>query len=342
MHKRFVLYIAFSLLLLFSCNNTFKADSSENNTSDSSTEQLKIEVFDSLALAIISPNATLDILAKGFYWSEGPLWIDELQAVLFSDVPANKIYKWSEADSLGIYLESAGHSGEGNINSGKGPNGLILDMNHKLLICQHGDRRIARMDADLKNPQVQFITIADSFEGKKFNSPNDLAIDHAGNIYFTDPPYGQPENKTGEIGINGVFKVSSDNEVRLLVDSLRWPNGIALSLDQKTLYINQSDQINPVLYSYDIAGDGSLENGKILFDFTTLAENANGLPDGLKIHQSGNIFATGPGGVHIISPEGKHLAAIKTGKSTANCAFDTDQKYLYMTTTDLLLRVKLK
>ncbi len=172
------------------CNNN-KADSSENIHIDPLTKQLKIEVYDSSALTIVDPSATFEILAKGFYWSEGPLWVDELQAVLFSDVPANKIYKWSERDSLSICLEFAGHSGKENKDSDKGP--------------------------------------------------NDLVMDRAGNIYFTDPPYGQPENKTGEIGINGVFIVSPNKDVSLLVDSLTMLNGVALSLDQKTLYINQSD-----------------------------------------------------------------------------------------------------
>jgi gluconolactonase len=342
MNHRNVLYIAFLLFLLVSCKNNPKADSAESNAIDPVLEQFKIETYDELALTIIDPNATFEILAKGFWWSEGPLWVDELQAVLFSDVPANKIYKWSEKDSLSIFLESAGHSGKENKNSDRGSNGLILDLEKKLVICQHGDRRVARMDADLTNPQAQFITIAGIYEGKKFNSPNDLAMDRTGNIYFTDPPYGQPGNKTDEIGINGVFKVGPDQKVSLLVDSLSWPNGIALSQDGQTLYINQSDPEKPVLYSYEIARDGSLKNGKILFDFLANAKNGNGLPDGLKIHKSGNIFATGPGGVHIISPEGKHLAAIKTGKATSNCAFDTDYKYLYMTTTDLLIRVRLK
>jgi gluconolactonase len=342
MNHRNVIYLAFLLFFVISCKNNPKADLAESSAGDPLMEQLTIEIYDPIALTIIDPNANFEILAKGFWWSEGPLWVDELQAVIFSDVPANKIYKWSERDSLVIYLESAGHSGEENKDSDKGPNGLMLDLENKLVICQHGDRRIARMDADLKNPQSQFITIAGTYQGEQFNSPNDLTMDRAGNIYFTDPPYGQPENKTAEIGIKGVFKVSPDYEVTLLVDSLNWPNGIALSLDQRTLYVNQSDPNNPVLYSYEIAADGSLENGKILFDFLALAKNGQGLPDGLKIHKSGNIFATGPEGIHIISPEGKHLAAIKTGKATANCAFDTDQEYLYMTTTDLLIRVKLK
>jgi len=342
MDKRWFFYIAVSFLLFASCNTKDKANSAESINNNSFTEQLKIEVLDSMALNSVDPNAPVEILAKGFYWSEGPLWVDELQSVLFSDVPANKIYQWNEKDSLSVYLESAGHTGEENKDSDKGPNGLILNQENELLLCQHGDRRIARLDADLKNPQPQFTTIADTYKGEKFNSPNDLTMDRAGTIYFTDPPYGRPENKTGEIGINGVFKVSPNKEVSLLVDSLTMPNGIGLSPDEQTLYINQSDPNNPVLYRYEIAESGVLENGKVIFDFRALAKDAHGLPDGLKVHQSGHIFATGPGGVHLISPEGKHLAVIKTGKATANCAFDTGQQYLYMTTTDLLMRVKLK
>ena len=342
MDKRWFFYIAFSFLLFASCNTKDKADSYENIPNDSLTAKLTIEVFDSMALNIVDPNAPIEILAKGFYWSEGPLWVDELQAILFSDVPANKIYQWNEKDSLTVYLESAGHTGEENKDSDKGPNGLILTRENKLLLCQHGDRRIARLDDDLKKPQPQFITIADTYKGKKFNSPNDLTMDRAGTIYFTDPPYGLPENKTGAIGINGVFKVSPNKEVSLLVDSLTMPNGIGLSPDEQTLYINQSDPNNPVLYRYEIAESGVLENGKVIFDFRAFAKDARGLPDGLKVHPSGHIFATGPGGVHVISPEGKHLAVIKTGKATANCAFDTGQQYLYMTTTDWLMRVRLK
>lgn len=333
-------------LLLFpfflSCNNKYKPEASNLSSSDALEQDLKIEIYDEAALSIIDPNANLEILANGFYWSEGPLWIEDLQSVIFSDVPANKIYQWNEEEGLSTYLKSAGHSGAENINSGRGPNGLILDLEERLIICQHGDRRIARLAADLRDPEPDFITVADSYQGKRFNSPNDLVMDQSGNIYFTDPPYGLPENKTGEIGMNGVFKVSPKEEVTVLVDSLSMPNGIGLSPNEKTLYINQSDPKNPVLYSYEIAGDGSLKNGKILFDFKALSEEKKGLPDGLKVHESGNIFATGPGGVHIISPQGKHLAAILTGTATANCAFDTGQEHLYMTSTDRLMRVKLK
>ena len=139
MNTRIAFLIAFSVFFIISCNHKPKTDSSENDGTDSFTDQFKIEVYDSIALALVDPDATFEILAQGFYWSEGPLWVDELQAVLFSDVPANKIYKWSEKDSLSVYLESSGHSGEENKNSGQGPNGLILDLENKLVICQHGD-----------------------------------------------------------------------------------------------------------------------------------------------------------------------------------------------------------
>jgi gluconolactonase len=268
--------------------------------------------------------------------------VEALQALLFSDVPTNKIYKWSPHDSLSTYLEYAGHTGQGNKNSNRGSNGLLLDNESQLILCQHGERRIARLSAALSHPQPKFITLADTYDDKPFNSPNDLDIDRAGNIYFTDPPYGQPNTKTAEIGINGVFKVAPSGAVTMLIDSLDRPNGIALSLNQNTLYINQSDREKPFLYKYEITADGSLKNGKILFDFRPFTKQHKGLPDGLKIHNSGNIFATGPGGVHLISPSGKHLATIETGKRTANCAFDTDQKYLYTTTTDMLIRLRLK
>lgn len=342
MFKQFIFSLAFILIVSSSCNNKLKGDSAANAAIDSLTTQFKIEVYDSIALTMVDPIIPFEILAKGFYWSEGPLWIEELNSVIFSDVPANKIYKWNEKDSLSTYLEFAGHSGLENKNSDKGPNGLILDQQNQLIVCQHGDRQIARLTSSLKNPKPQFETVAATYNGLKFNSPNDLDIDNYGNIYFTDPPYGQPETKTGEIGMNGVYKVDVNNKVTLLVDTLSMPNGIALSANYKTLYISQSNPNKQVLYSYDIAPNGFLENGKIVFDFLPLAKNANGLPDGLKIHKSGNIFATGPGGVHIISPEGKQLALIKTGKATANCAFDTKQDYLYMTTTDMLMRIKLK
>jgi len=266
MKTRLTLGLAVALALFVSCNNNSQK-TNEDKKSDTITMNSAVEIFDPAAELIVSPDARFEVLAEGFYWSEGPLWIEELQSVIFSDVPANKIYRWNEKDGLSVYLESSGHSGAENVKSNRGSNGLILNAKGDLLLCQHGDRRIAEMKPEVKNPDSDFLTIAESYDGKKFNSPNDLVMDDEGNIYFTDPPYGLPENKTGEIGINGVFKVSPDKVVTLLIDSLTRPNGIGLSPDQKTLYINQSDPQNPILLRYDILDDGMLSNGSVLFDY---------------------------------------------------------------------------
>lgn len=342
MNKIIVFSQLIALCCLVACTATTKPDTTENTQEKTASQEFYVTIFDTAALSLIDQNAAFEVLAEGFYWSEGPLWVSSLNALLFSDVPANKIYKWSENDSLEVYLESAGHSGVENIASGKGPNGLLLDAENKLIICQHGDRRVARMDAAIDEPKAVFVSLASSYLDNDFNSPNDLTMDRDGNIYFTDPPYGRDNNETAEIGYNGMFKVSPDGQVTLLLDSLSWPNGIALALDHKTLYINQSDPQKPVMYSYTIASDGTLINGQVFFDFGPLTTHGIGLPDGLKVHKSGNIFATGPGGVHVISPEGEHLALVKTGKATANCAFDDDFSWLYMTSTNRLLRIKLK
>jgi gluconolactonase len=344
------LFFFLSLMVVFiACNN----ESTDENSNDTTGVDIKVEKIeispDELSIAVndaenasfIDASAKIEVLATGFTWSEGPVWVDQLNAVLFSDVPNNVIYKWSEQDSLSVYLKAAGHTGEGNEKSNAGPNGLLLDPEGDLLVCQHGDRQIGLMSSGLVNPQNSFVSIAAKYQGKKYNSPNDLVLDSKGNLYFTDPPYGQPDNKTAEIGINGVYRVKTNGDVTLLVDTLKWPNGIALSQDEKTVYINNSDPDFPVIYSYQFDDKGKLTDGKVFFNFTEIIKEKPGSPDGLKLHKSGNLFAAGPGGVTVISPEGKLLASINTGRPTANCAFDTEQNYLYMTAQEALMRVKL-
>ena len=204
----------------------------------------------------------------------------------------------------------------------------MLDNESHLILCQHGERRIARLNAALSHPQSKFITLADTYDDKPFNSPNDLDIDRAGNIYFTDPPYGQPKTKTAEIGINGVFKVAPSGAVTMLIDSLDRPNGIALSLDQKYLYIKKMGVFDhkPKVLKLN------LETKKIstLFDGRKISEEYGGDFDGIKVHSSGNIFFSGGGGILIVNPGGKLMARINFGNAT-NCAFDKDEKYLYVT-----------
>jgi gluconolactonase len=339
------------LLLLWACGNT-QGDNSNNSDSITVNQKGVIEDLPVItSISIIMPaaknlldtTAKVEELAKGFGWSEGPVWVDALNALLFSDVRSNKVYKWSEKDSLSVFLEKSGYTGSANLKDQEGSNGLILDSEGDLILCQHGDRRIASLKSGVQNPISEYINLADKYKGKKFNSPNDLAIKSNGDIYFTDPSYGLKDETKREIKFHGVYKLNPNGEVTLLLDSLTWPNGIAFSIDQKTIYIANSDPEKAVWYAYQVDQNGLLKDGKLFFDATEMAKKGEpGLPDGLKVHKSGTIFATGPGGVYLFSPKGEKLGMIKTSKATANCAFDKDQKYLYLTTTDRLLWVKLK
>jgi len=331
--KKLFLSVFLLSTVISACNNEDKQDTPVTTT---------IEIFDAEALTLIDSTVKAEELAKGFSWSEGPVWVPELNALLFSDVPENKMYKWSEKDSLSVFLSPSGFSDSSNVNKMDGSNGLMLDAEGDLVICQHGDRRIASLKSGLQNPSPEFITLADKYNGKKFNSPNDLAIKSNGEIYFTDPPYGIKDEKTKELNFNGVYKVNQNGDVTLLVDSLTKPNGIAFSLDEKTIYIGNSDPDKAFIYSYQVDSNGVFSNPQIFFNASPYSKSGPGSHDGLKVHKSGNLFATGPGGVYIISPQAKILALIRTSKPTSNCAFDAEQKYLYMTTTDRLLRIQLK
>ena len=221
-----------------------------------------------------------------------------------------------------------------------GSNGLTLNHNNQLVLCMHGDRRIARLDGwDKKS----FTTVVGKYQGKYFNSPNDLVYAKNGDLYFTDPPYGLnkgDEDPMKELPFNGVYKLTDSGELSLVVKDLTRPNGVAVSNDQKTLYVAISDRSNPRIMAYDIVPDG-VENGRVFFDGNELSKNNVGSFDGLKVHPSGTVFSTGPGGVLVITPEGKHLGTIRTEERSANCAFDTKFEYLYMTTDMYLTRVKL-
>lgn len=306
-----------------------------------------IEVYDSSFYDFVPRGAVIEILAEGFTWSEGPVWVDSMQSVLFSDVPENKVWRWSEKDSLTLYLEPSGYTGTTPRAGEPGSNGLTLDAAGRLVLCQHGDRQVGRMDAPLGAPAPRFTTLAGNFEGKKFNSPNDLAFDRAGNLYFTDPPYGLERNvqdPAKEIPFQGVYRRNVDGSIQLLVDTITRPNGIALSPDEKTLYVANSDPAKAYWLAFDLAADGKLANARVLYDATALVgkEGEAGLPDGFKVSKSGLLFATGPGGVWVLTPQGKALGKIRTLQATANCGFDKQEGALYITADAYLMRVKLK
>ncbi len=294
---------------------------------------------------IIPVGTRPEILAEGFEWSEGPLWIDEGPYLLFSDIPPNRMYRWSEKDSIELYLEPSGYTGVVEREGEPGSNGLLLDPSGRLVLCQHGDRRVAVMDAPLDAPAPEFITLADNYQGHRLNSPNDAVFHVNGDLYFTDPPYGLERNvddPAKELGFQGVYRLSPEGTLTLLTDTLTRPNGIGFSPDHKILYVANSDPVKAWWVAYDVTGAGDLKNGRVFFDATSRVNQQKGLPDGLVVSSEGLIFATGPGGVWIFNPDGTHLGTIHTTQATANCTFDKQESALYITADRYLLRVRLK
>lgn len=305
-----------------------------------------VEKIDGGLDSILSSGVKPEIVAEGFFWSEGPVWVDSLQSVVFSDVPANVTYRWSEQDGLTEYLKPSGFTGENDGKKHEGSNGLLLNSAGKLVVCQHGDRRIAVMDATLKSPLPVFQTMADRFGGQRFNSPNDAAFGPGGALYFTDPNYGLDGGENSpdkELSFQGIFKLDVAGFLSVIDSSLKNPNGIAVTSDGKTLIVANSDPDSAVWKKYRLDGNGIPDAGSIFFDATAFVKRGDpGLPDGLKINRKGIIFATGPGGVLIFSPEGSHLGTIKTEVEAANCALNHDETVLYITASQYLLRIKLK
>ncbi len=294
---------------------------------------------------LIPQEAVIEILANGFDWSEGPVWIPEGNYLLFSDIPLNSIFKWSSSDSIELYLKPSGYTGEHGRGGEEGSNGLVLDRQGRLVLCQHGDRRMAVMNTPLDAPAPDFITLAGQFEGKRLNSPNDAVYHSNGDLYFTDPPYGLEKGEDDpekELDFQGVYLLKKDGTLVLLTTELSRPNGIGLSPDEKTLYVANSDPERAIWMAYNLNPDGTLGQGRVFYDVTHLAGKEKGLPDGLKVHSSGALFATGPGGVFLFSPEGKHLGTIRTTEATANCAFDETESNLYITADMYLQRIRLK
>ena len=292
---------------------------------------------------VVSINARIDLVAEGFNWAQGPVWMPHGQKLLFSDVPENKIYQWNNLDGLSLYMKPSGFTEGGTNHVGKGSNGLTFDSNGNLVLCQEGDRVISRLTSlkDSLSPKYEPFII--DYKGKKFNSPNDLVYDRSGNLYFTDPSFGLGEEKS-EIGFNGVYLFSKEGEIRLLDNSLKAPNGIAISNDNKTLYVADSNINQPKVLAYDIVKDGSVKNKRIFFDAIKLGKNSINKQslDGIRIDKTGNIFMAGPDGILILSPDGKHLGTIKTGKKATNCEFSDDERYLFITAENYLLRVNLR
>ena len=301
--------------------------------------KVSIERLDPAFDKLIPAGATIEKCAQGFNWSEGPAWFQN--AIVFSDVPENIIYKWAPGDGLtaAVFMKPSGMLKPTPGFREQGSNGLGVDAQGRLLICQHGERRVARVEKD--GTQT---SLADKFEGKRFNSPNDLTQTKRGDIYFTDPPYGLDklnDSPLKELTFNGVFRLAADGKVTAVIKDLTFPNGIAISPDEKTLYVAVSDPKHTNIMAYDVQPDGSVANGREFFNAETVKKpGLKGGCDGMKVDKLGNIFTTGPGGVLVISPQGKHLGTLLTNQQTGNCAWGDDGSTLYICADMYLCRVK--
>lgn len=285
---------------------------------------------------IVPPNAAFEILADGHEWTEGPVWVPALQSALYSDVPKNAVYRWSEGAEASIWLTPSGYTGDVERGGESGSNGLALDSDGRLVLAQHGDRRIARLEGSLSRPEPVFATLTERFEGKRYDSPNDLAIRRNGDVYFTDPPYGLEHgvnDPARELPVHGVYRLATDGAVTLLIADLSRPNGIAFSPDEGTLYVANSDPNQPVIMAYALADDGSLRGGRVFYE---------SWGDGMAVDQRGNLYvARGRDGVLVIAPDGTHLGSLVTTERTSNCTFGDDGSTLYVTSDMYLVRMRL-
>ncbi|UOR05186.1 SMP-30/gluconolactonase/LRE family protein [Hymenobacter aerilatus] len=293
---------------------------------------------------LLGSDAKIEIVGSGFVHIEGPLWVADSSMLLFSDTKSRTIYRWSEQKGLSKFLENSGYTGRMPYGEEPGSNGLALDGKGNLLLCQHGDRRIAMLPLSQKSG---LLTLTDRYDGKRYNSPNDvLAHPTNGAIYFTDPPFGLPQQEKDplrEISVSGVYRRDAKGRITQEVTDLSKPNGLAFTADGRTLYVSNADSLRPVIMQYDVRSNGKLSNGRVFFDMATLPKvRPKELPDGLKVDQAGNVYATGPGGVSILSPAGKLLGTLDPGEVAANCAWGDDGRTLYITANTFLCRIKTK
>jgi gluconolactonase len=307
--------------------------------------------------AFIDTHAVVEVIGRHYIWSEGPVWVPAKQMLLFSDVRANTIFRWEGKDTLSAaragadtpvaYLSPSGYTDTAVRLGENGSNGLTLDKEGRLLLCQSGNRQVVRLNAPLDSPKPVFTVLSSRYMGKRFNSPNDLVSDSKGNIYFTDPIYGLPKREkdpTRELNFEGVYRIGRDGKTSLLIDSIARPNGIALSLDEKTLYVGSSDE-HTRWFAYHLDEQGNIRDGGVLLDGTELKKRATikGGADGFKIDRDGNIFSSGPDGIVIISPSGKPIGLIHIFKQrVSNCAFNEAKDVLFITADDKVLRVRIR
>ncbi len=289
---------------------------------------------------LLPQDAAVGKVADGFAWVEGPVWNRREGCLLFSDIPNNSVFKWQEGQGVTLFLKPSGYTGAAPFAGREpGSNGLTFDSQGRLVLCEHGDRRITRLEADGKKT-----VLADRYQGKRLNSPNDLVFKSNGDLYFTDPPFGLPktfDDPGKELDFSGVYRLTPRGELTLLTKELRAPNGIAFSPSEKTLYISNAEPNRAIWMAYDVEDDGTIANGRVFFQVPAWSKTRKGGPDGMKVDREGNIFAAGPGGLYIIAPDGALLGNIDLGVATGNCAWGNDGSFLYIAASTAIYRLRL-
>lgn len=284
---------------------------------------------------LVPIDTTIEKLAEGFIWAEGPVWISQESRLLFSDDADNTIYQWSEAEGARVFMRPV-YEGDMTGFRKAGSNGLTLDREGRLVMAELGNRRLSRLEEDGSRT-----VLIDNYEGARLNTPNDLVFGSDGSLYFTDPSggfEGRTDSSLRELGFNGIYRLWPSGELQLLYRNQPRPNGIALSLDESTLYVSNSDRNEQLWMAYDLDASG-VSNPRIFFDAREV--DAPGVPDGMKLDVSGNIFAAGPGGVWVFTPDGTHLGTIQPTEPPANVAWGDDGRALYMTARTGLYRILL-
>jgi gluconolactonase len=295
--------------------------------------------------ALIPPDTKIEKIADDLEWSEGPLWDSKTKSLLFSDIPRNVVMRWNADKGVSRFLESSGYTGAAPFTGREpGSNGLTFDPHGRLTLCQHGDRRVSVRETD-----GTMKPLAVGYDGKKLNSPNDLVFDDKGNLWFTDPPYGLPgtfKDPAKELPFQGVYRVALNKDdkgnITLATKELEAPNGLAFTPDYKTLYVANSQSELPIWKAFPVKADGSLGQARVFYDATKLRKEGDGNPDGMKVDLHGNVFATGPGGVLVLTPDGTLLGRILTGVPTANVAWGEDGSTLFITANHRVLRLVTK
>jgi gluconolactonase len=329
---------ALPLLLLALASLARGAAADGGRWADVPAEPGRIVRLDPRFDALVPASARLETIASGHRWVEGPLWDRATESLLYSDIPANAVYRWHAGEGSALFLQPSGYSGSAPFAGREpGSNGLAFDSEGRLVLCEHGDRRITRLERDGRRT-----VLVDRYRGRRLNSPNDAVYSTNGDLYFTDPPFGLPlafDDPTRELEVSGVYRLRADGALELLVDDLVAPNGIALSPDEQTLYVTDVGGSQPGWYAYRLV-EGRPVARRRLADARPWMRMRRGGPDGLETDAAGNLFAAGPEAVFVFAADGTLLGLIETGVPTANVAWGEDGSTLFIAADTTILRLR--